>query len=95
MMFPLIKPVALAEIYNSCQNCMHQIDRIWCLRTARQLRLPREETCAVLDRVSVVHWNSLSLKTVSVDSADPGDALELHKEDWVSVDDITTFKCIQ
>jgi len=98
MSFPLMHPVALVEAYKACNNCMHQLDRIWCSRTARQLNFPKAETCAILDKVSVVHSNSRALKTTSAAAnllADTGDALKLYKDDFVTGEDVATLKCVQ
>lgn len=96
MMFPLIHPRALMEIYNSCSNCMQQIDHVWCLRSARLLKRPQDEACAILDNVYVGHANSLSLKKATVQvNASEGDARSSYKEDWVDGDKIKTLQCVK
>jgi len=67
VMFTLIKPRALLASLEGCPDCLHDnsvwgLDRTWCKIAARRLTNAVNKTCAVLDRVTVIHRN---LKTLA------------------------------
>mmetsp|Transcript_50311 Transcript_50311/g.150300 ORF Transcript_50311/g.150300 Transcript_50311/m.150300 type:complete len:403 (-) Transcript_50311:116-1324(-) len=95
-MFPMVRPDVINDL-SVCPECASAIDRIWCSRISRNIGLPEDETCAILDEVTVVHTNpkplrkwelmgSLADKDENIRSASP--------EDYVESEDFKTYSCI-